>query len=389
MSATRLADRVAAVPPSEGRAALLVAEREISSQVRSKSFVISTAVLLLVILAGIVVPSLLTRDAGTGTDGGGGEGGEAAGIPVAVVPQLEQELPALPGVDLVPVSDEAAARAAVESGDVRAALLPDERPPFARVVVEDSAPSELLDALTVAPEVEVLNPASADEGVRYLVSLGFGLVFIMAAMGFGSTIAQNTVVEKQTRVVEILLSGVGARSLLGGKILGNSALALGQTAAIAAVAVLGLVITGQDQILSLVGAPVAWFVVFFAVGFVLLAAIFAASASLVSRIEDTGTVLQPVMWLVMVPYFVVVLGNDNDLLMRIASYVPFSAPVAMPVRLYLGDAAWWEPVASLLVLGASALLVVIFAAKVYERSVLRMGARVRLKEVLGRRAVAV
>lgn len=388
MSISRIETRAAVVPPSEGRAALLVAEREVNSQVRSKSFVISTGILLLVVLAGIVVPSLLSRDGGPLGGAGGEGGGESAGIPVAVVPQLEQEMSGLPGVTLVPSSDETSARALVESGDVRAALVADSGPAGVRIIAEDSAPPELLGALTVAPAVEVLNPASANEGVRSIVSLGFGLVFIMAAMGFGSTIAQNTVVEKQTRVVEILLSGVGARSLLGGKILGNSVLALGQTAAIAAVAVLGLVITGQDQVLSLVGAPVAWFVVFFAIGFVLLAAVFAASASLVSRIEDTGTVLQPVMWLVMIPYFLVVLGNTNDVLMKVASYVPFSAPVAMPVRLFLGDAAWWEPLLSLLGLAASTLLVVILAAKVYERSVLRMGARVHLKEVLGRRAAA-
>ena len=385
---TLTAHRAAMTTPSEGRTALLVAEREIGSQVRTKSFVISTIVMLVLVLGGIILGSVLTSDDElTGSGTGSGTAGEATGgaLEVAVVPQLEEQASGLPGVQVVPVSDEAAAREAVTSGTVQAALVPDAEAGV-RILAQDEAPSELVAALTSAPSVEILNPAAVNEGVRYIVTFGFGLVFMMAAMAFGATIAQNTVIEKQTRVVEILLSAASPRSLLGGKILGNSVLALGQTAAIAAVAVLGLVVTGQDDILSLVGAPVAWFVVFFAVGFVLLAALFAAAASLVSRVEDTGPVLQPVMMLVILPYFIVVFGNGNEVLMRVASYVPFTAPVAMPARLFLGDAMWWEPLVSLVVLAASAYGVVAVAALVYQRSVLRMGGRVHLREVLGRQA---
>lgn len=375
------------VPPSEGRTALLVAEREIGAQLRSKSFIVSAVILLVLVLGGIVAGSLLSKHGG-GTPAASAATDQSTLVPVAVVDSVRQALPALPGVRQVPVADEAAATADVRSGAVRAALVPDTGPSGVRVVVQDSAPSSLVSDLTVAPAVQVLNPATANEGVRYIVTFGFGLVFMMAAMTFGATIAQNTVIEKQTRVVEILLSAASPRSLLGGKILGNSALALAETAAIAAVAVLGLVVTGQDGVLSLVGAPLAWFVVFFAIGFVLLAALFAAAASLVSRVEDTGPVLQPVMLLVVLPYFVVVFGNDNQTLLRVASYVPFCAPVAMPARMFLGDASWWEPLLSLAVLAASTYAVVALAALVYQRSVLRMGTRVRLQEVLGRARVA-
>jgi len=359
---------------SLGRGALLVAEREVMAQVRSKAFVVSTALLLVGILAAIVVGQMLA----------GRTGGD---VRVAVVPQVAAQLAGAEGIETVDVADEAAARAAVTSGDVTAAVLTDSGAAGVRVIVQDSAPGALMTALTVAPDVEVLNPASADEGVRYLITFGFGLVFMASALSFGSTIAQSTVTEKQTRVVELLLAAVPARALLAGKVLGNSVLALGQTAAIAAVAVIGLVVTGQDDVLALVGAPMVWFVVFFAVGFVLLAAMFAAAASLVSRMEDTGPVLTPVMYLVMIPYFLVVFFNDNEVVLRVMSYVPFSAPVGMPVRLFLGDAAWWEPLVALVVLAAAAAGVIAVAARIYERSVLRTGARVRLSQVLGRERV--
>lgn len=359
----------APAPPSLGRATLLVAEREITSQVRSKSFLVSTAVLLVGILAAIVLSSVFS-------------GRDADDVPVAVVTSVAGDVPTTEGLAVTDVADRTAAEQAVRDGDVDAAVVPADGPLGVEVVAMEQAPQALLDALTEQPEVQLLAPAAAEGGIRYAVTFGFGLVFMMSAIGFGSTIAQNTVTEKQTRIVEILLSAVPARALLAGKILGNSALALGQTAAIAAVSVLALVVTGQDDLLTMIGTPVVWFVVFFALGFVLLASVFAASASLVSRVEDTGVVLQPAMWLTMAPYFLVVFFNDNTAVLTAMSYVPFSAPVGMPVRLFLGEAAWWEPLLSLGVLVVSCLAVIAVAARIYERSVLRMGSRVKVRDAL-------
>ena len=355
--------------PSLGRATLLVAEREIVSQVRTKSFLVSTAILLVGVLAAIVVSSVMS-------------GREQDDVPVAVVQQVAGQVASADGLALSEVPDRDAAEQAVRDGDVDAAVVPGDGPRGVEVLAMQEAPGVLLEALTERPDVELLDPAAAEGPVRYAVTFGFGFVFMLSAIGFGATIAQNTVTEKQTRIVEILLSAVPARALLAGKILGNSALALGQTAAIAAVSVLALVVTGQDDVLTMVGMPVVWFVVFFALGFLLLASLFAASASLVSRIEDTGVVLQPVMWLTMLPYFLIVFFNENSAVTTAMSYVPFSAPVGMPVRLFLGEAAWWEPLLSLALLAGACVVVIGVAARIYERSVLRMGARVKVGEVL-------
>jgi ABC-2 type transport system permease protein len=353
------------------KASLLIAEREILAQVRTKSFLISTAVLLGAVLVSIVLGAVFADRAGSdGTD-------------IAVVPSVSSTLEDVDGLDLVDADDEAAALQLVRDGDVVAAVLPDEGSPLGiRVVALDSMPTELVASLAVAPEVELLDPSDTDEGLRYLVSFGFGLVFLMSATGFGSTIAQNTVTEKQTRIVELLLAAAPARALLAGKILGNSALAFGQTAAIAAVSVVGLVVTGQEDLLAVLGAPLVWFVVFFVVGFVLLASLFAASASLVSRVEDVGSVMSPVMMLTMIPYFMVVFFNDNLTVLKAMSYVPFSAPVGMPVRLFLGEAQWWEPLVSLGLLAVTTVAVIALGARIYERSVLRMGPRVKWSEAL-------
>lgn len=369
----------ATTPASPSRLALLVAQREITAQLRNRAFVVSTAILLVGILAGILVGSALSH-----RDSSAGAGSETT--KVAVLPQTAAALRSLPGFSPVPVADEAAARAAVEDGSVAAALVPDQGAAGVRVVALDTAPGALVAGLTRAPAVEVLNPATGNETLRYLVPFAFGIVFLIVVMVFGQTIAQNTIVEKQTRVVEVLLSAVSARVLMAGKVLGNTALALGQTVAMVLVALLGLRITGQDHVISLVGAPVGWFVAFFVVGFVLFAAMFAATASLVSRVEDAGPVVTPVTMLGLLPFYLVLFGTENTVLMRVLSYLPFSSAMGMPVRIYVGDAAAWEPVVSLAVLVVTAAGVVWLAAIVYQRSVLRMGARVHLGEVLGRKA---
>lgn len=361
--------------PSTMRGTLIVAEREILAQLRSKSFLISTAVLLAVFLGAIVISAIMS-------------GRDTADTEIAVVGTAESVVAELDGYAGVAAADDAAARAMVEAGEVEAAVVPVDGGAGVKLIVMDEPPTMLMQSLAVLPEVEQIDTEAAAPGLRYIIAFGFGLVFLMSAMGFGSMIAQNTVTEKQSRVVELLLATVPARALLGGKILGNTSLALGQTAAIAAVSVLGLVVTGQDEVLAMLGAPLVWFVLFFVVGFMLLAAIFAASASLVSRQEDVGTVMTPATMLVMAPYFLVIFFNDNPTVLAVMSYVPFSAPVGMPVRMFLGDAAWWEPLLSLAILAATAAAVMVLGARIYERSVLRMGGRVRLGEVMGKRAVA-
>ncbi len=346
----------------------LVAEREILAQVRSKSFIISNAITLLLVIGGIVLSSVL--------------GGQTETARIAVVGGAPAGASASEVLEPVEVADRAEAEELVRSGDVEAALVPDDSELGYGLIALEEAPQAVVAALSVSPEVELLEPAETPSGLRFLIGLAFGLVFMVAALGSGAMIMQNTVQEKQSRVVEILLAAVPARALMAGKIIGNSVIGVGTAAAIAAAAALGLALTGQTELLDLLSGPIIWFVIFFIFGFVLVASIFAAGASLVSRQEDTGAVMTPAMMLVMIPYFGVTFFNDNPTVMTILSYVPFSAPVGMPVRLFFGEAQWWEPLISLALLVVSTGIVVAIASKIYTNTLLKMGSRVSLREAL-------
>lgn len=355
--------------PSFATSTWLVAGREISSKLRSKAWIISFAILFAGALALVIW--------------GGFQAGNTSGTPVAVAADAQQYVADVDGLEVTDVADRAAAEELVLSGDVDAAIVADSASPLGfGVLAGDQAPTGLLMSLGQLPPVELLDPSTTNAALRLFVAMGFGVVFLLSAQLFGTTIAQSIVEEKQTRVVELLISAIPVRALLAGKVLGNTILAMGQIAVLLAIAVVGLTVTGQGELLTGLGAPLAWFAVFFLFGFVLLAALFAAAGAMVSRQEDIGNTTAPLLMLIMAPYFLVIFFNDNPVVLTVMSYVPFSAPVGMPMRMFLGEAEWWEPLISLVILLVTCVGAILLGAKIYENSVLRMGGRVSIREAL-------
>lgn len=347
----------------------LVAEREIRMRLRSKAIVISTIVLIAAVLGSIVIGNIL------------GNAGDLT--KVAAVGSAAEFAEATKALDVTEVAGVEEAKRLVIEGKVDAAVVPDtESPSGFKVYGLDEAPGDVIGVMSLPPAVELLGEPGQNPFLIYLVSFGFGILFFLSAISFGQIIAQSVVEEKQTRIVEILMATLPVRVLLAGKIIGNSLLAFGQVVAVAAVAGIGLLATGQDLILAEIGPSLVWFVVFFAFGFLMLAALYAAAAALVSRTEDLGSALTPVTMIVMIPYFGVIFFKDNDLILGIMSYVPFAAPVGMPMRVFLGTAEWWEPFLSLVILIATTAATVVVGSRIYANGLLRMGGQVKLKEAL-------
>lgn len=366
----------------------LVARREILVAVRSRSFIASFLITLALVVGGIIASSVFS----------GGFGGPTT---VAVTPSTAAPFEN-DAFESVESSSAAEALDAVRSGDADAAVVdaselqgaevfgPDGRPldlagaegPV--VIGESSAEESVVEALTVTPAQAVLEPSPIPEGLAFILAIGFGAVFMMASIMYCTTIAQSVVEEKSTRIVEILLATVTPRVLMFGKVLGNAILALGQIAVIAGAAGIALAATGQGALLTLVGPAVVWFVVLFAVGFTLFASLYAGVAALVSRQEEVAGVTGPLVYILMIPYLAIVFARDNALVMTILSYVPFSAPAGMPVRVMLGQAMWWEPIVALVLLIATTAVVILIGARMYQRSILRTGSRVKLRDALGR-----
>jgi len=336
-------------------AAQLVAAREIRVKLRDKTFLISTAFFLLIAVASTVLPPILE---GGPTEVATGDRTVAAALREA-------------GLEVSTVAGDAEAERLVRDGDVEAAVVAGPT-----VLGLDEAPGEVVEALSTAPPVRLLDPDATDPFVAFVVPFALAFLFFMTSFTFGLQIAMSVTEEKQTRIVEILVASVPVRALLAGKVAAMTLLAFGQIALVAVVAFVGMRIAGVSaDVTALVGPAIAWFLVFFLIGFVMLATLWAGVGALAARQEDINGASAPLQLAVMGPFLAVLFLQENAAAMTVLSYVPFSAPIAMPVRLFTGDAASWEPVLSLIVLAASTLVFLAVGARVYEGSLLRTNGR--------------
>lgn len=342
------------------QAVLLVAEREIRAKLRDRTFLIGTAVFLLIALGAAVLPAMF---------GGDGKPSTVAVADPAVVAPLRAA-----GLDVREVADPAAAEELVRTGEADAAVIPGPR-----VVAMDDAPSDVLEPLSAVPPVHLLDPDAVDPVAAILVPLILAMIYFFTSLTFGLQIAQSVTEEKQTRIVEILVSTVPVRALLAGKVAAGALLAIAQLALISVVALVGMRIAEVDPgLLSLLTPVIGWFLPFFLVGFLMLAVMWAAAGALANRQEDINGTSMPLQMAIMLPFFAVILLADNPVAMTIMSYVPFSAPIAMPLRLFTGSAAGWEPAVSLAALTLTAVAFLLVGARLYEGSLLRTNGRTKL-----------
>ncbi|MFI5931240.1 ABC transporter permease [Actinoplanes sp. NPDC051494] len=336
-------------------AARLVAAREVRVKLRDKTFIFSTVFFLFIAIASTVLPAVLSGGATT-----------VAAADPTVAAALQQA-----GFEVTPATDDAGAERLVRDGDVDAAVVAGPT-----VLALDEEPSDVVGALSVAPPVQLLDPDAIDPFLKFVVPFALAFLFFITSFTFGMQIAQSVTEEKQTRIVEILVSSIPVRALLAGKVAAMTLLAFGQIALIALVAFAGMQIADVDtKVVSLVGPAIGWFLPFFVLGFVMLATLWAGVGALAARQEDIAGASTPLQMAVMLPFFAVLFLTDNDPVMRILSYVPFSSPIAMPVRIFNGDTAVWEPLVALVVLAASAAVFLWIGARVYEGSLLRTNGR--------------
>jgi len=385
---------------TDRRATLLVARREASERLRQRSFQISTGVTLLIVAAVAVLGGVL---GGGGPDRYqvGAHGAEAAAIAAAAqaaAPAFDARL------EVRRYRDEASARAAVRDEEVDAVVLAS-----GTVLMLDEPPTELERALQAggrqvragralrseglsAPEARrALDPpplpvraldSEGDEDERRGVAYTASLLLYLQLIVYGLWVATGVVEEKSSRVVEVLLATVRPRALLAGKVLGIGLLGLGQLLLIGVVG-LGLALaSGAIELDGTTLGTLAVVLVWFLFGYALYASLYATGGVLVSRQEDVQSSTTPLTVMLVVAYLLAfpTLDDPASGLARIASLVPFTAPIVMPTRLALGEASVPEAALSLALLAASVALIVPFAARIYDRAVLRMGKPVKLRE---------
>lgn len=384
----------------------LIAGREIRSRVMSKSFrYLTLGFMVVVILGGVAIHFI-------------NSGEDVKHIAVtqsaaAAQPQIEAAAAAT-GVDaeVTVVEDQSAAQDQLTSGDLDVVVTSVQ--PTLDIVVKESLDAALqpmfgalaqqlalVDAIdelggdpvtitaevgSAQPQVTSLEPPPEVDPGQIVAGFLAGILIFMTLMTSGQLVAQGVVEEKSSRVVELLLSTVRPWQLMSGKVLGIGVIGLIQMvlivgSGVGTALVLGLVDTSSVSL----GSAAAWSLIWFVIGFATYALVLAALAALVSRQEDVGAAIGPVSAVMMVPYIIGVSiapwDPDNPLVVWL-SYLPFCAPMLMPIRIALGAVEPWE-VALAVALSLLVIPVLVwFAGRVYSNAVLRSGSKVRLREAL-------
>ncbi|WP_022916357.1 ABC transporter permease [Ruania albidiflava] len=375
---------------------LVVTVREVVVKLTDRSFVLSTALMVVLIVAGVGISAFMGGRSTTFDVG-------AVDTSTGTVAQGAQQLIAAGGDDLQVTSydSEDALRAAVLDEEVDAGLVQgqdgftlignDEIDPTLQRAVSSAVEEHVLSqnaeaAGTTLAELREGATVSttligADAGratAAQVAGFIFAFLFYMSAIMFGMTIANSVLEEKQNRVVEILATAIPVRQILYGKVLGNSLLAFGQIALFGVVGLIGVNVAGMASDVGWLLSASGWFAAFFVAGFIALAAVWAVLGSLASRSEDLQSSTGPVIGVIMVALFAGLFAQG--MLLQVASFVPVVSSVAMPIRLLAGEVPLWQPVVSLLLTLVAAGLLIRLGERIYQRAVMHSGAAISWRQ---------
>ncbi len=220
-----------------------------------------------------------------------------------------------------------------------------------------------------------------DEDVAVASALAF--VSLMTAFAvpqvFGNLAMMSVVEEKASGVVEVLLSHIRPRTLLGGKILGIGFLAVCQVAIVLLGTLAALLLTADVDLPDSAWSFLPIFAVSVLGGLGIYLTLFALLGSLISRQEDAAQVMVPVFVPLMGGYFagqIAAFGDADNLVSRILTFVPLTTPLLLPVRVARDAIAPWEIVVSLVLLLVAIVVLVRVAGRLYEFTLLHKGTRI-------------
>lgn len=389
----------------------LITKREYRQKVRAKSFKIITAIGFLLILATAFAPAALDRIQSF-----------SGGSTVAVVDPGEEFSPALqaalpgelpngdPQTEVVAVESREAAESGVEAGDYDGFLTLEGSGSEAAFTYEspqpDSEAGTLEEALGAFAAEERLREAGLDDeeiagafapanlevvatgdavsGEEYASTFGvvyaFGFVLYMTLIMYGNMVAMGVIGEKSTRITEIMTASVKPTEQMSGKLLGVGLLSLTQFGIWAVAGLITLVIDnlrsgGSFDLITIPPGTLALFVVFFVLGFLLYASLFAGLGSLLSRVEDAGPLMAPFSMLLIGGFLLTIysMTDPDSMVSTVGSFIPFFTPMVMFARIELGDPALWEVFLGVGLLVGTTILSIWAAARLYKAGVLMYG----------------
>jgi ABC-2 type transport system permease protein len=242
------------------------------------------------------------------------------------------------------------------------------------------------------------NNRSTGEYVSGIILAYVGIILIfMSVYLYGVMVANGVAEEKGSRIMEILVNAATPFQLMTGKILGLGAAGLTQMSAFVIVGISALLLqypiraallgnNSSALYLDITGSSITLLLlllVYFILGFLLYATLFAAMGALVKRQDEVQNAVQPLTWLFMIGYFVSFFGiyNPDATWVKVISYVPFWTPTTMLMRIGVGSATWWEIAITIVIMIVAIFVCAIIGARIYRIGVLMYGQRPGLRQL--------
>jgi ABC-2 type transport system permease protein len=237
------------------------------------------------------------------------------------------------------------------------------------------------------PESILVTPEGQAEGQsNSLMPFLVTIAIIIPLFTSGSYLFQSLTEEKSSRVMEILLVSLRPRQLLAGKIVGLSALTLVQYVIWLGVGALALLVTGQgpellQSGLSLSLAEIGLIIPFALAGFGLYAGLMAGIGALARDVEDSRAWLFILGLPMMLPIYLwpLIASSPHSPLAVTLSLIPFSAPVAMVMRMTSSAVPPWQIGVSLLLLILTSYILIRLMARLFRAQTLLSGESISIR----------
>ncbi len=228
-----------------------------------------------------------------------------------------------------------------------------------------------------------------EEGYGNLMfSYLFSFLLYISLLFMGSMAMQSVIMEKNNRIVEVLLSSVSGTQLMTGKIFGSSIMGLLQMIIWMIPVILlistTLFILPPEFILDINMILIVYYLVNFFIGLITFIALFTTVGSMFENPQDAQSGMWPVMILIIVPFFITItmFKNPANSIAEIASLVPFSSLIVMPARITLVEVPVWEIIIHFVVNIATLILIFPIAGKIFRIGILKTGKKPTLNEIV-------
>jgi len=257
----------------------------------------------------------------------------------------------------------------------------------AKIVQELSAPVQL-DTM----KVSATGTGVRDSGEGFALVFGAGFIMYLTILMYGQMILGAVIEEKETRIAEVLFSSVKPFTLMMGKLVGVSLLALSQLAiwglAFAAFALYGAGLLGERGVaLHVPKVPLvnfAYFGLFFLLGYFIYSTIYALVGSMVTTAQEGGQLSMPIVLLPLIGFymFLPVSRSPNSSFAFWVSMFPFFSPMTMLVRIVTQTPPLWQILLSLFLGFGTVALLTWVASRIYRVGMLMAGKKATIPEVM-------